>query len=89
MHSNFLLGQLQLSDDARIKLQRLPMDLIARHAVNDHGNITAAEAKMNALSMKVIGKVISRYYVDPTNKRAGNVLVTTNEEMDATTVTLE
>jgi hypothetical protein len=65
------------------------MDLIARHAVNDQGNITAAEAKQNEMSMKVMGRVISRYYIDPTNKRKGNVIVVTNEDMDMTTVSLE
>lgn len=47
MYANFLLGNLRVTEPAKIKLKRIPLDLIARHAVNDHGNITAREAKCN------------------------------------------
>jgi len=40
MYSNFLLGTLRVSRAAKVKLKRIPYDLIARHAVNEQGNIT-------------------------------------------------
>jgi hypothetical protein len=40
MQTNFLLGTLQLTPEARMTLKRLPYDLVARHAINEHGLIT-------------------------------------------------
>jgi len=89
MHSNFLLGELKLQDAARIKLKRIPMDLIARHAVQEHGLITPKESAANTASMKTLGEIKSRYYVDPTDKRAGTVVVVTGRSWSETTVMLE
>ncbi len=89
MRSNFLLGELRLQGEARIRLKRIPMDLIARHAVQDHGYISANEAAANETAMKNLGEIKSRFYIDPTNKQAGTVLVITCRTWSATTVEVE
>ena len=40
MQANFLLGALAITPQAQLILKRIPLDLIARHAVNEHGLIT-------------------------------------------------
>lgn len=89
MYANFLLGTLCITEAAAARLGRAPLDLIARHAVNDHGCITQAELRRNMLAMKRIGTIVSRFPVDPTDKRAGYVLVVTDEKWEETTVKLE
>ena len=89
VHTNFLLGSLQLTAQARMVLKRLPYDLIARHAVNDHGLATEAELKQNELSMQIIGVITSRYHVDPTNPGAGCVRIETDETWSETLISLE
>lgn len=89
MYSNFLLGTLRVTRGAKAKLKRTPYDLIARHAVNDHGNITKAEDVANQVSMKRVGQIISRYKSDPTNPASVNVVVITRQAWDETIVKLE
>lgn len=89
MHSNFLLGALRVTEGTRIKLKRIPYDLICRHAVNEHGDLTAREARRNELAMQTIGEIMSRYRVDPTDAALGNVVVITHETWDETLVKLE
>ena len=89
MHSNFLLGTLAISEGAKLKLKRIPYDLIARHAVNDHGNLTRREARRNEISMQTIGEIISRYLADPTDQSQGSVMVVTSEAWSDTLVKLE
>ena len=89
MYSNFLLGNLRITEGAKIHLKRIPYDLIARHAVNEHGSITPREARRNELSMKTIGEIVSRYRVDPTDASLGSVVVVTHESWDETLVKLE
>ena len=43
MYSNFLLGNLRITEGAQIKLKRIPYDLICRHAINEHGALTYRE----------------------------------------------
>lgn len=89
MISHFLLGQLKIDDAATKKLGRCPLDLIARHAINEHGKITPDELADNMRSLKDCGAIKSRYMVDPTNPAAGFVIVETSESWAETTVTLE
>ena len=89
MQTNFLLGTLKLTESARMALKRQPFDLIARHAVNEHGNITAKERANNEKNMKTLGPILSRYKLDPTNPRSPNVLIYTRDKWDETLVTLE
>lgn len=89
MYANFLLGHLRVTEAAKMKLKRLPYDLIARHAVNDHGHITAREAKRNKLALKEVGQIVSRFYIDPTDHKQGSVEVITHETWDDTVVQLE
>lgn len=89
MYSNFLLGTLRITEGAKIKLRRIPYDLICRHAVNDHGNMTRRELRRNEIAMNTVGEITSRYSVDPTNTTLGNVLVVTHATWDETLVKLE
>ena len=89
MQANFLLGSLKLTEPARILLKRIPMDLIARHAINDHGLVTEAEQANNAKSMETLGKIVSRYHADPTKRRSKNILIETAIGWGETTVSLE
>lgn len=89
MYSNFLLGNLRITEGARVRLKRVPYDLIARHAVNEHGALTKREMRCNEISMKTIGEIMSRYRVDPTDESLGNVIVVTHATWDETLVKLE
>lgn len=89
MISYFLLGTLRVTEEAKIKLKRIPLDLIARHAVCEHGDITSHEQRANANAKRSVGVILSRYPADPTDRRTGNVLVITNESWDETVVQLE
>ncbi len=89
MQTNFLLGTLRITDAARMALKRQPYDLIARHAINEHGDISRSERKNNEKSMKTLGPIISRYKIDPTNKHSRNVVVFTKSTWDETVVTIE
>ena len=89
MYSNFLLGNLRITEGAKMRLKRVPYDLIARHAVNDHGVLTQKESEANRKAMKSIGTIMSRYRVDPTDKHSECVLVVTHESWDETLVKLE
>ena len=70
-------------------LKRQPYDLVARHAINEHGLITAREAAKNAESMKHVGEIISRYPSDPTNPKAKKILITTKETWTETVISVE
>lgn len=59
MQTNFLLGEIKLTTAARLQLKRIPLDLICRHAINEHGHITASEARRNASGMDTLGAIIS------------------------------
>jgi len=89
MYSNFLLGTLRVSRAAKVKLKRIPYDLIARHAVNEHGNISNDETIANLAAMKTVGAIMSRYPADPTDRAKGNVVVITRASWDETLVRLE
>jgi predicted transcriptional regulator len=89
MQTNFLLGTLKLTETARMALKRQPFDLIARHAVNEHGLITKKEQESNEKNMKTLGPIISRYKLDPTDPKSPNVIVYTRDKWDETLVTLE
>jgi hypothetical protein len=89
MYSNFLLGTLRVSRGAKVKLKRIPYDLIARHAVNEHGQITKSETVANIASMKTVGTIKSRYKIDPLDPTSGFILVVTRRSWDETLVKLE
>ncbi len=89
MQTNFLLGTIKLTEPARMTLRRQPWDLIARHAVNEHGRITKAEREMNEDSMKTLGPIISRYKVDPTDPKSKDVVIFTFNTWGETLVSIE
>lgn len=89
MRANFLLGELHIPAAVKRKLGRTPLDLIARHAVNDHGYITHEECERNIYGWMNAGPIMSRYFIDPTNPRAGNVVIVTDDGWLNTTVRLE
>lgn len=89
MYSNFLLGTLRVSRGAKVKLKRVPYDLIARHAVNEHGQLTSKENIANLAAMKTVGRIMSRYMIDPTDRAKGNIVIVTRATWDETLVRLE
>lgn len=89
MRSNFLLGEIIVTDAARQKLKREPLDLVARHAVNEHGSVSLRQLKRNLTAMRDAGEIVSRYAVDPTDPSQGFVLVVTHPSWGSTTVKLE
>lgn len=89
MQTNFLLGTIKLTEPARMTLKRQPWDLIARHAVNEHGRITKEEREMNEMGMKTLGPIISRYKADPTNPRSPDVVIYTFNTWNETLVSIE
>ena len=89
MHSNFLLGAIKMTGAARLALKRHPYDLIARHAINEHGKISQAEMQENLFGMRSIGPIISRYVADPTDASSPHVLVITADTWNETIVSLE
>lgn len=89
MYANFLLGALSVTEAAAARLGRTPLDLFARHAVNDHGVLTKDEMKSNMKSMRSMGRIISRYPVDPTDPASGFVLIETDESWGQTEAKLE
>ena len=89
MYANFLLGAISARAAVVRKLGRVPLDMVARHAINDHGLITPAERAANMKSMRIGGVIISRYPVDPTDPRKGMVRVTTVDGWGRTIISLE
>lgn len=89
MYANFLLGTLAVTEAAAARLGRTPLDLIARHAVNDHGLLSREEIVSNMRAMKNMGRIVSRYLVDPLDKAAGAVIVETSEGWVETLARLE
>ena len=63
-------------------LKRIPLGLVARHAVNDYGNITSTDRAADDDAIETIGLIRSRYKADPTNPRSKNILV----RISATTI---
>ena len=89
MQSNFLLGEIKLTPDARMKLKRVPLDLVCRHAINKHGHISESEARRNARSMDLLGPIVSRYKADPTDPHSPNVVIYTRKTWDETVIYLD
>lgn len=89
MQTNFLLGTIKMTDPAHTALKRQPYDLIARHAINEHGLITAKERAANEASLRTVGPIISRYKADPTNPRSKTIVVLTKELWDETLISLD
>ena len=89
MYANFLLGTILARKTVVRKLGRVPLDLVARHAINDHGLITPAERAANMQGMRSAGEIVSRYSVDPNDPRKGMVRVTTVGGWGQTIISLE
>jgi hypothetical protein len=89
MQANFLLGKLKITEDARLVLKRQPFDLLARHAINEHGAITTVEMAKNLDGMKTLGPIMSRYRANPTDPNSPNVLVLTKDTWCETVISVE
>lgn len=89
MHTNFLLGEITVTATALATLGRMPLDLVARHAVNEHGSITPRERRQNLLAMETGGAIISRYPINPNQPGLGRVMVITQKSWGSTAVQLE
>ena len=88
MFSKFLLGKLTINDDARQALGRTPLDLIARHAVCDFGDVSPRRVKQNLLALDEGGEIQSEFLADPTDPSSGRIKVTTTDGWGETKVTL-
>lgn len=89
MQTNFLLGTLKLTEAARLALRRQPYDLIARHAINEHGAVSAKEVRQNIQSLKTIGPIISRYRSNPLDPNSPFVVVSTKATWCETVISVE
>jgi hypothetical protein len=89
MQTQFLLGELKITPDARRALRRLPYDLVARHAICEHGVISPSERRANELGLRTLGRIISRYRSDPTNQHSDWVVVVTEPTWRCTNIYLE
>ena len=89
MQTNFLLGTLKLTEAARLALKRQPYDLVARHAINEHGAVSATEMQQNIQSLKTIGPIISRYRSNPMDPDSPFVVVSTKATWCETVISVE
>lgn len=93
--SNFLLGRISATAEAIAALGRIPYDLLARHAVNDHGTVTRKERAANQASMQgsphspVGGPIFSRYRADPTSVRSAWITIRTDDTWSETRIDIE
>lgn len=88
MFSTFLLGKITVNDSVREAMHRTPLDLIARHAIGEHGDISPRQEKQNKLSLRNGGEIRSEYLIDPTDASKGRVSVVTIEGWGETHVSL-
>ena len=89
MRTNFLLGELRITEPARMALKRIPYDLVCRHAINEHGLVTRKELEANLHGMQTLGAIVSRYKADPTDPASKFVVIRTSDTWDETVITLE
>lgn len=89
MYANFLLGEINTTDDVLARLNRIPLDLLARHAINEHGRLTKLERKRNQLAMRNVGRILSRYPINPLALSEGFVIVETKDGWGETEIRLE
>jgi hypothetical protein len=89
MQTNFLLGSLKLTEEARLVLKRQPYDLVARHAINEHGAVSAKEMGQNIQSLKTMGAIISRYRSNPLDPASPFVVVKTKATWCETVISVE
>lgn len=89
MMSYFLLGSIDIDDRAKRKLGRTPLDLLAMHAMHEHGYLTEDEHIRNRAASRQGGEIISRYKVDPTDPKSPNVIIRTHAGWAKTSITLE
>ena len=86
MFSNFLLGKLQVDDDVCTILGRVPLDLVARHAVCEFGDVSPRRYRQNLISLAEGDEIRSEYQADPTNPDLGRIRITTASGWGSTNV---
>lgn len=89
MYSKFLLGHLVVKDDVVQTLARVPLDLIARHAVCDYGCVTERQSKANQYALEAGGEIRSEYLIDPTQPEQGRITVVTEAGWGETRVSIK
>lgn len=89
MFSKFLLGALVVEEDVVQTLERMPLDLIARHAVCDHGTVSGRQVKANEIAMDGGGEIRSEYLIDPRHPEHGRITVVTVAGWDQTKVCIK
>ena len=88
MNARFLLGAISVDDDVKQALGRVPLDLVARHAILDNGLISARRRKLNAIAMAEGDEIVSEYLADPTDPKGPHIRITTASGWGRTDVTL-
>jgi hypothetical protein len=63
--------------------------LIARHAIGDHGQVSDEQRAANERGLQTLGRIVSRYRADPTDKNTQYILIVTEETWKETLVGLE
>ena len=70
-------------------LKRQPYDLLARHALNEHGLLTPDEIRANIVGLETCGEILSRYPADPTNPKSSRITIRTMASWHETLIAVE
>ena len=87
MISRFLLGRIIIEDSVVKVLSREPLDLVARHAVLEHGLVNRRRVVLNHKGvMHRDSDIVSEYWCDPEDPLQGRIRVTTAADGSETVV---
>lgn len=79
MFNRFLLGQLTFDSAVRKLLQRVPLDLVARHAIGDFGMVSPEQRKHNLRAMETGEEILSEYLANPHEPDGPRIRIVTCE----------
>lgn len=91
MFNRFLLGRIHVDDEVRRLLGRTPFDMVARHAVCDHGLVSQRRKKLNAIALSDSqggGDIQSEYIANIAHPEHGRIRIVTTEGWADTYVSL-
>ena len=88
MHANFLLGTLIYEESVEAAIGRNPLDLIARHAVCDHGIVGRRQKVRNRVALGERGEIVSEYRLNPLHPEDGSIRITTSAGWGETVVSI-
>ena len=88
MHANFLLGTLIYEESVEAAIGRNPLDLIARHAVCDHGIVSRRQKVRNRVALDEHDEIVSEYHLNPLHPEDGSIRFTTSAGWGETVVSI-